>query len=96
MGTSDSSQGGGGYGDPPKNTQFRPGESGNVKGRPPGALGFKRALKLALAENKTTASEFLVSALSEDVKRAKDGSDPKARDRVLRFIEKYFREGDES
>ena len=37
-----------GYGKPPKHSQFRPGKSGNPKGRPRGAKGFEATLKREL------------------------------------------------
>lgn len=39
-----------GYGKPPKHTQFKPGHSGNPKGRPPGSknMGIRRKLEKAL------------------------------------------------
>ncbi|CAA2142220.1 DUF5681 domain-containing protein [Hyphomicrobium sp. ghe19] len=33
-----------GYGKPPKHSRFKPGQSGNPKGRPKGARGFKAEL----------------------------------------------------
>ena len=33
-----------GYGKPPRSTQFKPGRSGNLAGRPPGAKNFAAAL----------------------------------------------------
>lgn len=47
----------GGYGRPPKHSQFQKGRSGNPRGRPKGAISFKADLaaelqeKLALTEN---------------------------------------------
>jgi hypothetical protein len=39
-----------GYGRPPKQTQFRPGQSGNPSGRPKGARNFRTELLEELAE----------------------------------------------
>ncbi len=39
-----------GYGKPPKHGQFKPGKSGNPRGRPKGALGLKAELKAELDE----------------------------------------------
>ena len=38
-----------GYGKPPKSGQFKPGQSGNPKGRPKGAKNFKTELATVLA-----------------------------------------------
>lgn len=42
-----------GYGRPPKHTQFRPGESGNRRGRPKGARALKIDLREALSGRHT-------------------------------------------
>ncbi len=42
--------GGVGYGRPPRATQFKPGQSGNPKGRPKGSLNLETVLGRALAE----------------------------------------------
>ena len=34
-----------GYGKPPKHTRFKPGQSGNSKGRPKGVRNFRRMSK---------------------------------------------------
>lgn len=39
-----------GYKRPPKSTQFKPGQSGNSKGKPKGSYDLQRALARALAE----------------------------------------------
>jgi hypothetical protein len=40
-----------GYGKPPKDTQFQPGQSGNLSGRPKGSRNLKRALEAILDED---------------------------------------------
>ncbi len=42
-----------GYGKPPKHAQFKPGQSGNPKGRPRGARGLKTDLKAELNQRVT-------------------------------------------
>ena len=42
-----------GYGKPPRHSQFRPGESGNPRGRPKGARGLKADLHTELAARHT-------------------------------------------
>jgi Family of unknown function (DUF5681) len=42
-----------GYGKPPKHTQFKPGQSGNSKGRPRGQRNFRTAVREALKEKIT-------------------------------------------
>jgi hypothetical protein len=39
-----------GYGKPPKHSRFKPGQSGNPKGRPKGARGFKAELDAELRQ----------------------------------------------
>ena len=39
-----------GYGKPPKKSRFKPGQSGNPKGRPKGAKGLRTELKEELSE----------------------------------------------
>jgi Family of unknown function (DUF5681) len=42
-----------GYGKPPKNTRFKPGQSGNTRGRPRGQRNFRTVAKEVLKENIT-------------------------------------------
>jgi hypothetical protein len=42
-----------GYGRPPKDTRFKPGSSGNPRGRPKGARGLKTDLKAELSKKVT-------------------------------------------
>ncbi len=46
-----------GYGRPPKHTRFKPGQSGNRKGRPKGAKGFKQAAAAMLNERIQTRTK---------------------------------------
>ena len=39
-----------GHGKPPAHSQFKPGQSGNPKGRPRGSIGFRQALVAAINE----------------------------------------------
>ena len=39
-----------GYGKPPKATQYRPGQSGNPKGRPKGSINLRKAILEALVK----------------------------------------------
>ncbi len=42
-----------GYGKPPLHSRFRPGQSGNPRGRPKGALGLKATLRKVLGQTVT-------------------------------------------
>lgn len=72
-----------GYGKPPKSGQFKKGQSGNRKGRPPGAKGFAASLKRELESTVTVregnrevkmskaeaaAKRLVASALKGDMK----------------------------
>ncbi|MEO7827533.1 MAG: DUF5681 domain-containing protein [Allosphingosinicella sp.] len=46
-----------GYGKPPRKSQFKPGQSGNPRGRPRGAKGLKRELRKELDEWVTVTTE---------------------------------------
>jgi hypothetical protein len=84
-----------GYGRPPKASQFKPGNSGNSKGRPKGsrsiAAFLKEAIeqKVAVTENGKTrrisALEVMLRRLVNDAMR----SDPRALKLLLPLIDRY-------
>ena len=49
-----------GYGKPPLHSRFRPGQSGNPRGRPKGALGLKATLRKVLGQTVTVREGKLV------------------------------------
>lgn len=88
----------GGYGKPPKKHQFKPGQSGNPKGRPKGARSFKTALSKELEtmlEIKEAGKAKKVSKLEAVVKRlvtdALNGN-AKALTELLRQLNLHFEE----
>ena len=74
-----------GYGKPPKHTRFKPGQSGNPRGKPKGSKGLKTDLREEMAERvtikengkriKVTKQRLMIKALAKkaangDVKAA--------------------------
>lgn len=60
-----------GYGDPPKDKRFKPGKSGNPKGRPKKLPGLDQLLIEVLADEKdgrTAAQAILISMRSKAIK----------------------------
>jgi hypothetical protein len=80
-----------GYGKPPKSGQFKPGQSGNPKGRPKGAVGLNAAFektlrrKVSITEGgkskRVTCAEALTLTLA---KKAFEG-DLKSVETIMRF-----------
>ena len=61
-----------GRGNPPKRTQFKPGQSGNPKGRPKGSRNFKTDLEIALkARMSVTKDGRKISMTTQQVLIAK-------------------------
>lgn len=54
-----------GYGKPPKHSQFKPGQSGNPKGRPKGARGFKAELDEEFRQTVTIKENGCVRKISK-------------------------------
>jgi len=84
-----------GYGKPPKATRFKPGQSGNPRGRPKGARGVAKVLEEALSEEilvtvggqqlqKTKREALILSLVTKAIK-----GDMRAAAQTLRLIEAY-------
>ena len=84
-----------GYGKPPKDTQFRPGQSGNAAGRRKGVRNLKTDVKRALATRvkvkrgsaarRQSAQETLLMLALEQALRG----DARARDRLLDLASRF-------
>jgi hypothetical protein len=85
-----------GYGRPPAATRFKPGQSGNPKGRPKGSLNLKTDLRNELSETihiregerslKVSKQRAMLKSL---VAKALKG-DARAANVVLRLVDKLF------
>lgn len=83
-----------GYGKPPPEHRFQPGQSGNPKGRPKGARGFKTELRAALdAPVRLTGSGGMRSittqaaAIKRLVERAVGKGDLRAIEKLLGYAQ---------
>jgi hypothetical protein len=87
-----------GYGKPPKHSRFKPGQSGNSKGRPKGVRNFKTDVQTTLkAPVKVTrgGKPRNVSTQEAALLRLREkalGGDPRALDRLLAFAQIYNNE----
>lgn len=84
-----------GYGKPPRATQFKPGQSGNPRGRPKGARGIAKVLEEALAQevsvtegDRTTRISKREALILSLVTKAIKG-DMRAAAQTLKLIEAY-------
>lgn len=81
-----------GYGKPPKKSQFKPGKSGNPKGRPKGAISLKTALqceletKLVVKEQGKTRKMSKLEALAKRLVTDALNGNPRALAELLRQV----------
>ena len=85
---------GSGYGRPPRHHQFKPGKSGNPKGRPKGSKNLSTLIKTELNRPLTVAQDgkklkikrkaALVKGLVNDALQGKD----RPREKILDYIER--------
>lgn len=86
----------GGYGKPPKKHQFKPGQSGNPKGRPKGARSFKTALskeletKLEIKEAGKTKKVSKLEAVAKRLVTDALNGNAKALTELLRQLNLHF------
>jgi predicted DNA-binding antitoxin AbrB/MazE fold protein len=82
-----------GYGKPPKSGQFKPGQSGNPKGRPKGRKGINTIIddvfrkKVSLREGGKVKKISQVEALFRRVMNDALKGDPKATDQALKLLQ---------
>jgi Family of unknown function (DUF5681) len=87
-----------GYGNPPLNSRFKPGQSGNPSGRPKGAVSFRSDFAAELAElvseGRTTYTKSR-AIVKKMVSEAMSG-DTRAAMAVITFCARLFPELDEA
>lgn len=89
-----SSSGGGGYKKPPKKNQFKPGKSGNPKGRPRGSRNLDKVfeeafnIKLSSKENGQDKKISVTQALAQKLLAKALGGDLKAMELLFKYKER--------
>ena len=85
-----------GYGKPPVSTRFKPGKSGNPKGRPRGSKGFNALMRRALSETILVRVNGQLREMSQReviikswIARALKG-DARAIERLLPFMQQLY------
>jgi hypothetical protein len=86
-----------GYRRPPVNHQFKPGQSGNPKGRPKGSKNFvttfaevlSRPIKVRDRNNGKTRTVSKLEVMIEGITNKAMAGDPKAFATVIQFMEKF-------
>lgn len=84
-----------GYGKPPEETRFKPGQSGNPKGRPKGAKGFRSIVREALStgvtvhrdgatENVSAMEALILKLLTKGM-----AGEPRAMDKLIELARAY-------
>lgn len=87
-----------GYGQPPTHSRFKPGQSGNPRGRPKGAVSFKSDLLDELSETiavREDSGEVRMTKQRAIVKQLVAGSiagDPKTATVLINLCAKLFRD----
>ena len=88
-----------GYGQPPKHSQFQPGQSGNPRGRPKGAKGFRTIIQdeaystITITENGKSRQVTKVEALFKSMLAKGMKGDAKSAAIALRLLETYLPHG---
>lgn len=84
-----------GYGKPPVDSRFKPGRSGNPKGKPKGAKSYKAIVAAALHEKITVTTPrgkkrmTKLEALIQSNMHAALKGDPKATDHILKIAREH-------
>jgi hypothetical protein len=85
-----------GYGKPPENTQFKPGHSGNSKGRPKGAKNLKTIVqqeaysKISIKEGGKISKVTKVEALIKSTMAKGIQGNPKLANSALNLMDKHL------